>query len=233
MPASDDFTPDLPLPLFLSGHADSYEQRGSSQILKASVVVITATVIGGAIALSLGNPVKLFADVTTSQSEISTLRPGTDQPSPIVQSPAVAQASPTARSVTARSVPTRDEIAAGLEDQSQKDTGAAPPLALLKQFQAWAAEEDARAQVEPERPAQDARAQALQDARASIRHRRLRPAHNVRANDRAPRNRSARSRPNQQARVQVRSVQDARAQDQPEQPSQAPSFLQGLGWLRQ
>jgi len=39
---------------------------------------------------------------------------------------------------------------------------------LLKQFQDWAAKEDARAQIETVRPAQDARAQVLQSAQARV-----------------------------------------------------------------
>jgi len=52
MPTKDDFTPDYPLPVFLSQHADVPEQPGigiawdraviSSRILKTSILVVTA-----------------------------------------------------------------------------------------------------------------------------------------------------------------------------------------------
>jgi hypothetical protein len=56
--------------------------------------------------------------------------------------------------------PTREEIAAASEpaDQSQIEMPQPSAEALLKQFQAWAGEEEARAPVEPVQPAQDARA---------------------------------------------------------------------------
>jgi hypothetical protein len=231
MPANDEFTPDHPLPLFLSHQADRPEARGSSPILKASILLIAATVIGGAIAIWLGNPVKVPADVTASLTKISGLRPGTDQPSPIVQSPPEAQASPP----TARGVASANEIPASFDtpDRNQNETAEAPSGALLKQFQAWSAEQDARAHIEPEQPAQDARAQASQDAPASVRHRKVRTVQNVRADTRPPRDPHARVRRDQHARVQVRPVQDARAQDQSQQNTQAPSLVQSLGWWRQ
>ena len=231
MPANDDFTPDHPLPLFLSHYADRPEERGSSPILKASVLLIAATAIGGAIAIWLGNPVKVLADVTASLTKISGLRPGTDLPSPKVQSPPEAQASPP----TARGVASANEIPATFDppDRNQNETAEAPSGALLKQFQAWSAEQDARAHVEPEQPAQDARAQALQDAPAPARHRKVRTVQNVRADNRPLRDPHARVRRDQHARAQVRPAQDARAQDQSEQSSQAPSLMQSLGWWRQ
>ena len=36
MPTEDGFTPDHPLPLFLSGHADEHEERGSLLLLADS-----------------------------------------------------------------------------------------------------------------------------------------------------------------------------------------------------
>lgn len=72
MPTKDGFNPDHPLPRFLT---DEPEQQGigkvrdiaviSSRILKASILVATATGIGIAI-LSVGSPVALFANVTAS-----------------------------------------------------------------------------------------------------------------------------------------------------------------------
>ena len=95
MPTKDGFTPDDPLPLFLSERADEPEQLGigiawdraviSSRVLKTSILVVTATAIGFAI-LSVGNPVALFANVTASLVDISALRPGTDQSTPTIQS---------------------------------------------------------------------------------------------------------------------------------------------------
>ena len=165
MPTKDGFNPDHPL--FL---ADEPEQQGigkawdrvaviSSRVLKASILVATATAIGIAI-LSVGNPVTLFADVTASLVDKSALQPGTDQSTPTIQSTADAQALPP----TAKNAPTRDEIAAASEPAGQSQTENSEPASegLFRQFQAWAAEKDA--QVGPVQSVQDAPAQVLPNA---------------------------------------------------------------------
>jgi hypothetical protein len=151
MPTKDGFTPDHPLPLFLSGHADEHEERGSLLLLNASIVVLVASLVGMAILLSFGNPAKVFADIKASLTDISALQPDTVQTTP-----------------TAWGAPARDEIATTFDTahQSQAEIRAAPPGASLIQFQDWAAKEDARAQIETVRPVQDARAKALQNAQA-------------------------------------------------------------------
>ena len=172
MPTKDGFCPDHPLPLFL---ADEPEQQGigkawdraviSSRVLKASILVATATAIGIAI-LSVGNPSRrLFADVTASLVDKSALQPGTDQSTPTIQSTADAQALPP----TAKDAPTRDEIAAAAESAGQSQTENSEPSseALFRQFQAWAAEKDAQAQVGPVQSVQDAPAQVAENARAA------------------------------------------------------------------
>jgi hypothetical protein len=266
MPTKDGFTPNHPLPLFLSERADEPEQPDigiawdraviSSRILKMGILVVTATAIGIAI-LSVGNPVAFFANVTASLVDISALQLGTDQSTtPTIQSTAGTQdlpptardeptvnpganpesapplddktalRPPTSGSPTATDAPTRNEIAAAIEpaDQSQTESRQPSAEALFKQFQAWAAEQDPRAQV-------------VQDARPEVRpmkkHRHVRPAQNVRAEIRSERHPRAKVRREQKARVQVRPVQDAPAQDQSVQNAQAPSFLQSLGWRNQ
>jgi hypothetical protein len=194
MPIRDGFDPNHPLPFFLSGHADEHEERGSLLLLNASILVLVASLVGiMAILLSLGNPAKVFADIKASLTDISALQPDTVQTTP-----------------TAWGAPARDEIATtfATAQQSQAEIRAAPPGALLKQFQDWAAKGDARAQIETVRPAQDARAE-IQNLR----------------------NPRARVRRDQNARVAVRPVQDARAQNQSVQNAQGPfRYWQSLGW---
>jgi hypothetical protein len=236
-----------PTPLFLSDYAEEPEQPDieawdraviSSRILKASILVVTVAAIGFAI-LWLGNPLMLFANATASLVATSAPQDGTDQSTTTIQSTAGTQGLPP----TARDTPTRDEIAAAFKTagQTQTEIPQAPTEPLLNQFQAWAAEEDARAQERPVQPAQDAQAQPVEDtqaqpmeeARTQIRpvqkHRQVRRVQNARAEIRAEQNLRAKVRRKQNARVQVRPVQDARAQDQPVQNAQAPSFLQSLG----
>src|SRR5712671_6094051 len=154
MATKDGFPPDDPFPVFLSEHADEPEQRGigkawdgaaiSSRIVKTGILVATAAAIDLAI-LSVGNPAALFANVTASLVDISAPQPGTGQSTPTIQSTADAQALPP----TARDAPTRDDITGALQpaDQSQTEIRQPSAEALLQKFQAWAAEQDARAQV--------------------------------------------------------------------------------------
>lgn len=165
MSTEDRFIPDHPLPLFLSGHVDEHEEPSSLLLLNASILVLVVSLVGMAVLLSFGNPAKVFADIKASLTDISALQPGTVQPTP-TQSTADAKALPP----TERGAPARDEIASSFDavHQSRTDIRAAPPEALLKQFQDWAAKEDARPQTETVRPAQDARAQALRNAQARV-----------------------------------------------------------------
>lgn len=247
MPTKGGFILD-PLPLFLADEpevplflADEPEQQGigivwdraviSSGVLKASILVAMATGIGIAI-LSVGNPVALFADVTASLVDTSALEPGTDQSTPTIQSTADAQALPP----TAKEAPTRDEIAAASESAGQSQTENSEPSSesLFREFQAWAAEKNAQAQVGPVQSVQDAPAQVAENARAPLRkmqeHRHVKPVDSARAEIRPVENPRKKVRREQNARAQVPPAQDARAQDQSVQNAQAPSFLQTFGW---
>src|ERR1700686_3556612 len=212
MATRDDFPLDDPIPLFLSNHAEEPEQPGigkawdraviSSRILKASVLFTTGAIV--AAVLLVGNPPALFPN-TTASSLVDTSAPqaGTTQSMPVIQSTADAQALPP----TAREVPTGDEIAAAFKTAYQSQT----TEALFTQFQAWAAGEDARTQVQPVQPVQDAQAQVVQSARAQVRsvqkHRHIRHAR-------------AEVRPAKNARAHVPREQDSRAQKRPVQNAQ-------------
>ncbi|MEH2529355.1 hypothetical protein V1277_004268 [Bradyrhizobium sp. AZCC 1588] len=269
MPTKDGFSPGHPLPVFL---ADELEEQGigkawdtaavSSLVLKASIWVAAATAIGIAI-LSVGNPSTLFADVTASFADVtaslvdkSALKPGTDQSTPAVQQTADAQALPP----TTPDAPTRDEIAAAPEpagqsqtENSQAENSEPVTEALFKQFQAWADEKDAQAQVAPVHSIQDAPTQAVQNSLAQVadnpgassrpvqKRRNARAVHNARAEIRAVHNSRKKLRRERTARVLVPPAQDARAQqqDQRVQNAQAssvqapllpaPSFLPTFG----
>ena len=162
---------DDPVPLFLSDHAEEPEPPDtrkvwdtaaiSSRHLKTSILVVTAAAIDFAIFLAVGNPIALFASATASLHGTSAPQSGTGQlfqawadeqdaraQTPTIQSTAGAQALPP----TARDAPTRDEIAAAFKTAHQSQTENQPPAeALFKQFHAWAAEQDARAQVQEQR----------------------------------------------------------------------------------
>jgi hypothetical protein len=185
MPTKDGFTPEHPLPLFLAEHDEPDVGKIwdrtviSSRILKTSILVVAASVIA---ILLVENPVALFANVTALLVDKLALLPLTGQSTPTIQSTSAA---------TARNEPARDEIVATFEpDQSQTESEP-PAAALFRQFQAWAAEKNAQAQVGPGQPvqadpavvAQNAPAKVAENARAPVRqkYRQVRPVQNARA----------------------------------------------------
>jgi hypothetical protein len=229
MPTMDGFDPDDTLPLFL---ADEHEQQGIgtawdkavilSRVLKAGILVAMVTAIGIAI-LSVGNPVTLFADITASVVDKSAPQPGPDQSTETIQSTADAQALPPIE----KDAPGRVEIAAASEPAGQNQVENSEPSHedLFRQFQAWAAEKDAQAQLGPAQPVEDTPAKVAGNARASRRvvqkHRYVRAVHNARAE----------IRPAQKPLKRVqREAEVPPAQDQSTQNSQAVPFLQIFGW---
>ena len=252
------------IPLFLSEHTEEPEQPiigkdravMSSRIVKTSILVVTAAVI--VLAIQSGeNPLVLFENAMASLVATSTPQDDAGQSMPSIQSTADAQALPP----TASEAPTGGEKAAAFKaaafkaaDQSQTEIPQPPADVLLNQFQAWAAEkdarpqvpgvqpvqeEDARPQVPPVQPVQDAQAQVapdaqaqvVQNARAQVRHvqkqRRVRHVQNARV-----KNARAQIRRAQDARAEARPEQNAQAQDRPVQDAQPPSLLQSLGLSR-
>jgi hypothetical protein len=237
MPTEHAFNPDRPLPFFLA--AERMQGIGkardgaiiSTRILKASILVATATAIGIAFLL-VGDRVTLFADVTASLADKSAPPPDTDQ-SPIVQSTPSAQALPPP---PAKDAPNRDEIVAapGSVGQGQMEDSDPSSEVLFRQYQAWAAEKDAQAQVGQVKSVQDAPAQVAGNARVPLRpiqkHRHVLPVHSARAEIRPVQIPRRKVRPEQNARLQDPSAQDARGQDQSVQNAQVPSFLPTFGW---
>jgi hypothetical protein len=254
MTTNDGFQPDRS-PIFLSGHAEEPAQPDigkawdvatiSSRILRTSIVAATVTAIGIAV-LSFGNPVALVANVTDWWADKPALQPEADPSTSSIQTIASTQDLPTATDAAPR-----NEIVAAVEPadqsrpevgQSQTETGQSQaetsqnqadvgqPLteALFKQFQAWAAAEETRAQAGAAQPVQASR---VQDAPARVRpvkkHRQVRSMQNARAEIRPQRNHRARVRQEQDA--QVPPVADPRAPDPSVQNAQPPSFLQSLG----
>jgi hypothetical protein len=247
MPMKDGFTPDHPLPVFLSD-AEEPEQPGigrawdtalvSSQILKTSILGVAAAAVVFALLL-VGNPLVLFANAPALLADLSAPKPGTDASTPTIQPTADTHALPP----TASEAPTADETAAAFRTAYQNQAEIRQPAAesLLNQFQAWAAEEDARAPAAAAQPAQDAQSQPVQDAepqpvadaepqvRHLRKHRQVRRVQNALAEIRAEQNLLAKLRRKQNAQGQVGPVQDARTQERPAQDAQAPSFWQSLG----
>jgi hypothetical protein len=246
-----DYTlPDYPLPSFLAPRADEHEPQftleqelqSSSGILRASIFSVAVAVGGIAVALFLGHPVRVLADATASLSDNSDLQRGAN-PSP----PAVQQAADTRRiqsSADARSFAPaaliREDMAALAELTNQALAGSNEPEsgALLGQFQAWAAKQDAQAQEraqaeEPVQPVEAAPVQMAQDDPAPEeivqRHTTTSSLRNARAEMPHAQKPKARIQRRLAARRQAAPIQDARAEQQPVPNAQQPSFLQSLG----
>jgi len=167
MATKEGFYPGDPLPLFLS--TDEPEQNSTDQpmqnigndrpvillrVLKASILVAMAIAID--VAASVEKPVTLSADVTASLFDKAASPPGTDQSAPIIQSavtqsPACAEALPP----TVKNVP----------DQTRTENSGSSSEDLFREFQAWSAEQDARALAK----VRDAPAPVVKNAPASVR----------------------------------------------------------------
>jgi hypothetical protein len=188
----------------------------------ASLLVAAAIAIGIAI---LSDPVTLFA--TASLVDKSAPQPGTNQPTPaiqsaVIQSTAVVEALPS----TAKDAPTREISATESAGQTQKANDETSSEALFREFQAWAAKQDAHALA---KPVQDGPAPVVENDPAPVRpmqkHQRARSVHNARAEIRHVREHRANV---QHRRVQARPVQEAQAQTQSVQNAEPLSFLESL-----
>jgi hypothetical protein len=229
-------------PLYLSDHAEEPEQADivialdsaviAWRILKTGILFVTAAAIVFGV-LWAGNPLVLFKNATASLVETSASpQDRISQLEPTNQSSADAQV----LQPTATDAPKGGEIAPAVDVADQSQTEIRPPPAedLLKQFQTWAAEKDARAQVEPVQPlasaqtalpvqpsepqqavvpvqlVEDAQAKDVQNAGAEVRHQKHRHVRTVQ-------NARAEIRPEQNARASVPPVKNARARIRHEQ----------------
>jgi hypothetical protein len=180
----DCFPPNDRLPLFLSDPAEEPEQSGinkvvSSDIFRKVVLVFAAAAVVFA-AVSVGNLI-LFASVTASQVSTPVAVDGSAHSVPAIQSTASAEALPG----TAPS----DELLAAFKSALESEAEVDPPRAeaLLNQFQAWAAEEDAQAPAGTARPVQNDRTNIVQKTPFPKR-RPVRAEQHARAQDPSPQN---------------------------------------------
>jgi hypothetical protein len=211
MPTKDGFDPAYPLPRFLADQAEqdignAFDEAApksrifTSRIFKASILIAAATAIGIAV-LAAGDPVTFLA-----WGSASLFGNWSSRSTPAIQSAADVPAlipSTTDALPTTKDVPTRDEIAAS-------EPAGKLPSETLRQFQAWAAEQEAQARGEPVQPVQDAPAQIVQAPAQDVQDV---PAQNAAAS--AAENVRVPGRLVQKRR-QVRSVRNARAEMRPQ-----------------
>jgi hypothetical protein len=248
MPINEGFHPAHPLPLVSDDQIDLPEIENApdrtvvlSRILKVSVLVaaVTATAIAVA-ALSAKDPANPDADVTASLAANAKLEPDTDQSTPkvpsIADATALAQstAEPQALPPAARDVSTREESAASEPAAKDPAENSVPTSeTLFRQFQTWAAEQDAQPNYRPlvqDVPAPVVKRAAASDPaanRLNQKRRYVRPVQNARAEAR-PETVRKKLRRAPSARVAQPPVQEARPQGQPVQDAQA-SFLPAFG----
>lgn len=245
--------------LRLSVHAKEPQQVGilrawdravtASQIMKMSILVVTTAGIVFAV-LSAENPIVL-TNATASLVGTSAPQDGT-QSLPKIQSTADAPA----LLPTASEALTGSEIAATFKTahQSQTEISQPPAEALLKQFQAWADEEETRdeitgaiepaaqSQTEIRQPPAEALLNQFQawaaekDARPELRRvknarEHVRSERNVRAKVRRMHNARVHVRPMKNARAEVRQEHNSQAQDRSVQNVQASWPERKFGWL--
>jgi len=190
----DRFSPNDPVPLFLSGPAEEAQQSRarkavSSGVVRKAVLVFAAAAVVFAV-VSVGTVVR-FASVTASEVGMPAARDSMNHSAPAIQSTATVETLPAA--------PPGNELLAAfkvaLENKPEVDQpkvvqprGDQPKAgALINQFQAWAAEEDAQPPARPSQPVEDVRAQVVQNPPLP----RRRPLHieqTARAQDPLPQN---------------------------------------------
>ena len=162
----------------------------TSRVLDVSILVATATAIGVTI-LSIGNPLAPLAEVE------SVPQLGADQSTPIILTSAMLSTAnaevlpPNAKDASTREIAAAPELACLTKTENSEPSSSE---SLFREFQAWAAEQDARAKLgrdaQKHRSAARTEIQNTQEPRARVRQ--------------------------QGAQVQGRPVKDARAeQDDP------------------
>lgn len=251
MPTRDSLDPPDALPRFLVHHAerDMGHARGGAAAAprvaksraKAGVLLAAATATGVAV-LTMVNPAGLFAYLPASLLDhvapvsTPTIQAAADPPASVL-STADTQAQPAAATTT--EVPDRSDVAvatpAGKDATEESD---ASPDALFRQFQAWAARQDDRGEIQEAKPqtaspiVQEVPVPAADSAHRPDRplvqkRRQVRGINNARAEIRkqvSPK--QVRRAPNARAE---RPAQDAQAQEQSGQNAQASSFLPMFG----
>lgn len=238
MPTHDDFDPAQTLPRFLAESAgqenDHAPDRAAppSRFSKVGILIVATAAIGVAV-LAVGYREALFADAPASLADTSPA-----QPVPPIQAAADASAAiaPATDAQAAPSTPT--EAPARTETAASEPAGtdqAEGSETLFKQFQAWAAEQDAQPKPDaPARVAQTAPAPppAAENVRPTYRfaqkRRQVRAVRNARAEIRTQnlRRQVRRTQSERTARPAV-AVQDTRAQEQPVQNGQTSPFVFG------
>lgn len=266
MPTHDRFNPDQPLPIFL---ADEPAQQSigknrnrtafSSSVLGAGLWIVAATALVAAL-LSAEIPARVFARLTASISDVTaslaskpSLQPGADQPTSGTQDAVAVENTAEVRTLppTASGAPSREEVAAAPEpaDQAQTAESESANGSLFSQFEAWAAEREAKARLQPAQPVQETPASVQETPARAVQDTPTEVAKDKAASQRSL-HRRRHVRANREARAEMRSAhdrhrvrraqnpgvaeapRDIRAQEQVEavQPPQPPSFLQTLGF---
>jgi hypothetical protein len=180
----DRFSPNDPIPLFLSGPDKKTERSGVGNVVsskvfrKAALVFAAVAIVIGVV--SVGNAI-LFARVTASQVIPPAPRDGGGHSTLAIQSTASAEAVPGGQ--------LGDELAAAIKSalENKAEVDRARAEALFNQFQAWAAEEDAQAPPGPQQPVQDIRTDIVQSPPLPKR-RPIQVAHTARSQDSSPQN---------------------------------------------
>jgi len=225
-------------PVRSDGHTAWRRRAVPSRVVKWSVLVATAAAIALAI-LSMADPLaELLGDATAFLTGGSTPQDGTAQDMPIGQSSASTQALPPITNDAAAD----NDIARPSEtaSQGQIEITQAPTGALLGQFQAWAANRDGRAELQPLLPMQQDQTGSI----ASVDY----PTQNARPEDfPVPQRRQAKRDKN--VRVEIGPKPTARAKGRPDpnrpiyfqsgqvrepdappvQNTRPPSFLESFG----
>jgi len=244
MRVKDDFDPSQPLPRFLVVQAEQDnapdEAVAPSRASKVRVLIITAAAAGIAV-LAIGNPAALVAEVSALLAGNSALpaapvQSAADAPALIAVAAADAQDLPQDSPPATNGAPARAEIAAEPIARDQTEGNEASSEALFRQFQAWAADQDAQKQSAAVEPVKDAPPSIMQDLPPAAKNLRVPHRHVQKRQPVRSTVRNARAEVRQQnlrrqipqaqgPRAERPPVQDPRAQDAAAQDGQPGPFL--------
>lgn len=156
--------------LFFDDRPQEPEQAGTWKVISSQILKITAVVFAAAgaslfVTKSTGYSILLFDSVPATQATVTVPEQSRGESMPTIQLTATAEAFP-----TAKEAPPDDGLIDAFKNafKGQAEIDQPTAEALLNQFQAWAAEEDAEAAIRPSQPLRDARAQVVPNDRVPL-----------------------------------------------------------------
>jgi hypothetical protein len=229
VPTTYDSTADQSLPLLLAKDAAAARRQRTFQRLGSALLVLTATAVGSA-ALALEDPIAPLVAVSTSLGDVMAAISGQAPVSPVAIAPSAES-----------NAPTRFATAAAAESATpdQPATAGESSGTLLKQFVAWADDQEQQERIEAlgrQQPAtlalaaEDVTASVVPEDSASFQTPQPANARIRNAWAELPPAQPSRTKSARVTHASVKPVEAAQTRSAPARNAQPPSLLQMFGW---